>query len=538
VVTVQYSIEKSRARAVVSGALMLLPGVFVLAADAALAQNKEAPEGEPSAIEEIFKERSVLERTQLPERLEIDLSHIDRANLSDHQGDDAAGAALTRRKQEPADEARGLEEILLERALQEQPVLRRPQLPELLEIDPSRLKLAEPADDAGGDQSGDETGVIRFDETFGDPIPSGTVLNDQYAGSHNIAFGRGATIQTCSQASVDDVSRAVRPSLCAYPRAASGQNAALYDLRGGQALRLDFSKEIMGLSVTVNPTGGAIDEPFEMRLTGFGADGKQIAQSSLDFVWRQDAFTWPTTAGLAIKEGRMARVTMELRRPRRAGQSVRFLFDDLVLHYAPDREDSPVFAALDEQQRPPRINEPEIVQSPNDESLRGELRLYPPATRIRTAIDWPAANATLAEQAALGLGAAALGDEGAIDVAELPVLAPSRADAGTLSIAGQRDSYHADFDRDGRGYSIYGTRVLTRIRPANGAAAPTENLRYIELEYGIAATFSLYGASYTVTRYCLNDSPDEDPACYDKDALGDMAREIVVVIGEAGERTP
>jgi len=537
--TVPCSIKKSRANAVTSGALMLLPGVFALAAGAALAQNKEAPEGEPSATEEIFEERSVLERMQLPERLEIGLSPIERATLSDDQGDKAAGAPLAQNKKEPASEARGVEEILLERALQEQPVLRRPQIPELLEIDPSRLKLSEPDDDAGGDQSGDDMGVIRFDETFGDPIPGGTALNDQYARSHSVVFGRGATIQTCSQTSFDDATRAaVGGGPCAYPRAASGQNAGLYDLRGGQALRLDFSKEIMGLSVKVNPTGGALDEPFEMRLTGFGADGKQVAQNSQAFVWRQDAFTWPTIAGLAMKEGRMARVTLELRRPRRANQSVRFLFDDLVLHYAPEREDNPVFAALDEQQRPPQIVGPEIVQSPNDARLRNELRLYPPATRIRTAIDWPAAQKTLAEQEGLGLGAAPLGDIRAIDIAELPVLAPSRADAGTLSIAGQRDSYHADFDRGGRGYSIYGTRVLTRIRPASGAAAPTENLRFIELEYGFAATFSLYGASYTVTRYCLNDSPAEDPACYDKDALGEMAREMVVVIGEAGERAP
>ena len=166
------------------------------------------------------------------------------------------------------------------------------------------------------------------------------------------------------------------------------------------------------------------------------------------------------------------------------------------------------------------------------------MRLYPAATRIRTAIDWDEALATVDEQTALGLNIAGLTDQRAIDVAELPVILPSRADPGTLSIAGQANSYHSDFERDGRGYSIYGTRILTQLKPADGAARPTENFELIELEYGLAATFSLYGASYTVTRYCENDSPAEDPDCLDGDAFGEMAIEMVVAVGAAGSARP
>jgi len=417
-----------------------------------------------------------------------------------------------------------VEDALGETVQQERPALPRP----AREVfDALRRNYTE----REGDLDKGDTVVLRFDD-----IAGGAALDDQYTTSHNVRFGRGATIQTCRQVRFDTV-QSVAPSPCAYPRAASGQNAGHYDLRGGQALRLDLLRAVSSLSVKVNPTGGQLDEAFEMRVAGFDANNNEIASSTLNLIWRQDAFTWPSSISLAAKAGRITRVTMEMRQPRRANQSVRFLFDDLSLTFAPD-EPAPLFVALAAQERPPRIASPEVVQSPDDADLQRALRLYPPATRIRTSIDWPAAQRTVADQEILGLRAAPLGDNRAVDMAELPLILPSRADVGTLSVAGQRDSYHADFDRDSRGYSIYGTRVLTSIRPAAGAARPTQNLRFIELEYGFAASFSLYGASYIVTRYCLNDSAEEDPTCYDRDALGDMAQEMAVVIGEAGERAP
>ncbi|MEM9496000.1 MAG: hypothetical protein AAGA09_08345 [Pseudomonadota bacterium] len=377
--------------------------------------------------------------------------------------------------------------------------------------------------------------VIRFDAVLGDPIQGGTALDDQYSESHGVRFGPGATIEQCRRASTNATAY-VPPSPCGYDRAASGQNAAHYDPRRGRgALRVDFARAVSGFSFKVNPTGGEIDTSFQVLLNGFDADGERIARATQSFVWRQDAFAWPTTAALRASNGaRIDYATIELR-PQR-GETVRFLFDDFSLDYAPD--ENPVVADLRGETRPPRLARPQVVQSPEDPAVARELRIYPAATRIRTVIDWPAARNAVARQDARGIGPAGLSDRRAIDVAELPVILPSRADGGTLSVVGQRDSYHADFDRDGIGYSVYGTRVLTRVARAPGGSQPANNLRIIELEYGLAATFSLYGASYTVTRYCRNDNPAEDPACYDRDALGDLAAELAVVIGANGERSP
>ncbi len=430
---------------------------------------------------------------------------------------------------------RALQRILQGGAVQQQPVLQPRNVPDLQRIDP-RFEAVRPREE----DVSDDTVVIQFDAINDDPIAGGVALTDQYSQSHGVTFGRGATIETCRQVVFDTraVTTNVAPSPCAYPSAASGQNVAHYDLRGGQALRLDFDRAIAGVSVKVNPTGGVLDEPFQMRLTGFDADGNRVASANLDFIWRQDAFSWPTTAFLQSEEElRMTRITMEMRRPQRANQSVRFLFDDLTLQYAPPAP-NPVIGALGEQQAPPRIANPQIVQSPEDRDVQEELRLYPAATRIRTVIDWPVAEQNLGKQKEIGLLPAALNDQRAIDVPELPVLLPSRADAGTLSVAGQRDAFHADFDRDGRGYSIYGTRVLTRVEKSTGAATPARNLKIIEAEFGLTATFSLYGASYMLTQYCLNDDPDEDADCYNRDLLGDVAIEMVVAIGAAGERRP
>ena len=412
---------------------------------------------------------------------------------------------------------------------------RRPTIPrdELRAIDRivDRLEVVRPNDDPPSD----DDLVIRFDAFYGDPIPGGEALTDQYQDSHGVTFGRGATIETCRRPSTNATAY-IPPSPCSYDRAASGRNTGYYSLQGGQSLRVNFARAITGLSVKINPTGASLDEPFQMRMTGFDASGKEVASSETDFFWRQDAFSWPTTASLAADGGRMTSVTMELRRPRRANQSVRFLFDDLALTFAPDV--TPVIEDLLGVEAPPRIPNAEIVRSPNDPELVRELRLYPPATRIRVPIDWAAANLAVQEQAARSITAAALSDRSAIDAAELPVLLPTRADATSLSVVGQGDSYHADFERDGRGYSIYGTRVLTRIRPMTGAPPLVQNLRFIELEYGLGASFSLYGPAYMVTRYCLDDSPEEDAACMDKDELSEVIGEIAVVIGAAGEGSP
>ena len=120
----------------------------------------------------------------------------------------------------------------------------------------------------------------------------------------------------------------------------------------------------------------------------------------------------------------------------------------------------------------------------------------------------------------------------------MPILLPSRADNGSLSIVSAGDSYHADFSVGGRDYSLYGTRVLTVVNPASGAPPPGGNVTAITTNYALIASFSVYGASYTLTRYCRNDSVAEDPSCHNRDEVGDVAREMVVAVGAAGRARP
>ena len=378
------------------------------------------------------------------------------------------------------------------------------------------------------------TNVIDFENVQGPTLGAGIELSNQYQSSHGVTFSRGASVHFCARVTDD-----VNASLCAYPRAASGQRAAAHDTRsGGPAMILNFSRPVDAVSVRINPTGGIADEVFIAELTGFDANGNRLERDTLRFFWRQDAFTWPTTAGIETGGQGFSQVSIQLRRVARNNQPVRFLIDDLTLQYSPDAPEAPVLSALGAVRQPPRIPGGQIVQSEDDDNMQENLRLYPAATRIRTEIDWDAVDLTLQQQNSRNLQAAAHSSNAHLDVAELPVLLPARADAGSLSIVSQGDSYHASFIVDGRDYSLYGTRVLTLMNPAPGAANPDNNVRAIVSNYGITASFTLFGASYTLTRYCLNDTVLEDPACHQREAIGNIAQEMVVAIGAAGRGRP
>ena len=376
--------------------------------------------------------------------------------------------------------------------------------------------------------------IIDFEKAQGPTSGAGIVLTDQYENSHGVTFGRGASIHFCARITDD-----VNASLCPYPTAAGGARAAAHDIRsGGPAMSLSFSRPVDAISMRINPTGGVVNEIFVVELNGFDANGTNVASDSIRFAWDQNAFTWPTSVTLNTEAASFARVTMVMRRVAQNNQAVRFLIDELALTYGAQTEDAPVLTALSAQRSAPPIADAEIVQSDDDVDMRDALRLYPAATRIRTAIDWDAVDVTLGRQSDLNLVAAAHNSAVFLDQAALPLLLPSRADDGSLSIVSVGDSYHADFEISGRGYSLYGTRVLSLINPAAGAPSPSGNVTAIASNHALVASFSLYGASYTLSRYCLNDSVIEDPQCHDREAIGDIARQMVVAVGETGRARP
>ena len=192
------------------------------------------------------------------------------------------------------------------------------------------------------------TNVIDFENVQGPASGAGIALTNQYERSHGVSFGRGAAVHFCARVTDD-----VNASLCSYPNAASGQRAAVHDVRaGGATMSLNFSRPVDAVEMRINPTGGIIDEIFTVQLNGFDANGNNVASDSIRFPWRQDAFTWPTSVALKTDAASFARVTIELRRAAQQNQPVRFLIDDLALVYGAQTSDAPALAALNAQRRP------------------------------------------------------------------------------------------------------------------------------------------------------------------------------------------
>ena len=375
------------------------------------------------------------------------------------------------------------------------------------------------------------SGLINFDN-----FDQGAPLSTQYQQSHGVTFGPGDSIQRCAQTFSSTAE--INFSVCPYPQAASGSQAALHDVRtGGNAMVVNFARPVSYLSVRINPTGGSQDEAFVAQINGFDENGTRIATNSLRFNWFQDAFSWPTSVDLETNNGRVARATIELRRPSQNNQAVRFLIDDLQFQYAPDSY-SPVIAGLAEQQGPPLTKEAVIVQSTRVGPAQSELQIYPAATRKRVFIDWDAVKLALDAQASVSMKAAPYKGERFVEMAELPLLLPSQADAGTVIVMGNKDTYNAHFRKDGLAYSVYGSRILTVIGKNDGAPGVTDSITFMATQEALTASFSLYGASYSLTRHCKDENVDEDPACHDREALGIVASELAVVVGAAGRERP
>jgi len=164
---------------------------------------------------------------------------------------------------------------------------------------------------------------------------------------------------------------------------------------------------------------------------------------------------------------------------------------------------------------------------------------FPVATRIRTRIDWDAAEAAVAAQDPHGLNAAPLFDTTDFDRLALPALLPSRSDrpvALIMQLSG--DSYDALYTTDKRRYELNGTRQATLIGAASDAPGIVSNLTISGYEEAIEASFSLYGAIYTLSRYCHSPVETEDPQCHDETALRAALDEVVVAIGAAGKARP
>ena len=367
-------------------------------------------------------------------------------------------------------------------------------------------------------------------------------LTNQYERSHGVRFGRGVSVHRCSGA-YDEFST----SLCPYPRAASGDRAAMFDVEiGGSAMAVDFIEPVDAVSLRINPTGGGEGAQYLAQAAGLDAQGEVVAAASEDVAFSADNLNWPYI--LTLKGERpivRIQIAMTLQGSSLAvarvnNRPVRFFIDDLAFlraHASP--KVPPVAAALAAQDGPPRVGPAQIVQSPRVGPAQSTLRLYPAAVRKRLAIDWDAVDAALSDQDALGLKAAAPASAGQkyVDLAELPLLLPQAVDAGSLQVFGSADVINAVWRSGGRDYSVYGSRLATVIAKADGASGVQAAITFSGTEDELTASFSLFGASYALTQHC-NGGATADPACYDRDELGKIAESLVVVVGEAGRARP
>ncbi len=379
-----------------------------------------------------------------------------------------------------------------------------------------------------------DPGVIDFENVDGPRQGAGIELSDQYAASHGVRFGRGASVHFCARV-FDDVNA----SLCSYPQAASGRRAAAHDVRsGGPAMVMDFSKSVSLVMMRINPTGGAEGEAFVAELRGFDASGAQRAQADIRFNWSKDAFTWPTSVALESGRAQLSQVTVLLRRVAQNNQPVRFLIDDLSLQYATENAVSPVAAAIAEQKGPPRATDTQVVQSEGVGAAQAALRVYPAAVRKRTVIDWDGVELALGTQKDMALAATPYSGERFVAAAELPLLLPASAEPGSTVIVGNRDSYNAYFKVGDVAYSLYGSRLLTVIAKNDDAPGVNDTVTFAGTEQALTASFAVYGAAYALTRHCADESVTADPTCHDRDALAMIAGDLVVVVGDAGRARP
>ncbi len=200
---------------------------------------------------------------------------------------------------------------------------------------------------------------------------------------------------------------------------------------------------------------------------------------------------------------------------------------------APEEPQSPVYDDIASGDTTPAAAE----ATPIDNSAALEaVAIYAPASQSRTQVNWDAAEAARERQKSEGLAPPLPDDASGLNAARLPVLVSLGADAGTLSIHSNGDTYHATFASDGTKFAVYGTRVLTKFG-GDAAAAPTIH-EIIRMEYGLAVSVSVYGAVYQVTMFCHEDHSEIELEDHELAALQQAVRELAVLIGDSGKARP
>lgn len=127
--------------------------------------------------------------------------------------------------------------------------------------------------------------------------------------------------------------------------------------------------------------------------------------------------------------------------------------------------------------------------------------------RMQSAVDWQAAAQTKQQFSSAGRAGSTRMKALYRQETKVPVLMPERLAARTVLITDE-DFYHGVMPGNGYQLSYHGTRLVSDAgERASGATA----LSIYQIEDGMAASFSLFGASYSVLLAC--DAPKTDPRC-------------------------
>ena len=393
--------------------------------------------------------------------------------------------------------------------------------------------------------------TLDFERVNGPPggpeeFQAGVRLSNQYRDAAGIRFGAGTSVHLCNASSEFGV--------CTYPRAASGRHTALFDgISNRGRLIMNFDRPVKMISMQINPTGAKDGEKFNLEFRGFNVNGSLEAVGNNAFAWSNNtAFTWPNRATIIAREGQgFTRINAVLLGTDRRNRPTRFLFDNLIIEYFDTPEDDPndVTAPtvgtliLNGQTANTDLGEAEAVAWPEPpkpaNGRRATKPLFKPAPRLRAPIDWAAAEKALTDQSALGLAPAPLRSQQPLNAAALPVLLPDLSDEPVdLAVTRDGNSYSAAFRAEGRNYEYYGTRMITVLNPGKtGGNTNTNTIRYTENQTSFAASFSAFGATYRLIRYCKFDSPKRDPSCYDRESMKTRIAQLRIALGiKAGER--
>ena len=384
--------------------------------------------------------------------------------------------------------------------------------------------------------------IIGFEEHRANR--NGITIDDQYREKFGVRFLPGVSVHRCGGEST-------RAMACTYVRAADGTRTAYFDGRSNSGtMIMDFARPVQEVSMRVNPTGAKPNETFTLEMKAFQDQREVVASSSEAITWNFNRATnWPYTGRISVNHPEGAtRLAVVMRASQQNNQSIRFLFDEIKISYAqagaddsddPLTKDSPAGAAIystDQARADANLGPAENVGWP---AQRIEKKSpFKAAPRLRARINWPAAQAALAEQNRLGLSPARLARPASLDEAALPVLLPAFADqAIDLAVTRDGNSYSAIFTHGGRQYDYYGSRMLTRMTNKVAGTHSAGPVRYIEGETGLSASFTLYGAVYRVTQTCKQESPRLDPDCFDTQRLEEKLRELMIALGRrAGGR--